>query len=214
MDSSSMKSIFDAWVQLQPMRDASSATTFDEALLDLRDPPASGVRGVDAQVPEDVVVLGIRVLQILIEGFGNLFAARDKSGLVGVDLQASCLHMSFERSECHDSFPSHIRGISAFDVKGDVIHPCLKLNGRVILNQSSKRLVKHQLGNCGSLRAALEDALLIVLGLTRDAFSLKKPWPGIEIECQLEVKWRVVQVHGRLNDVVQGDGVVEASEVC
>ena len=54
-----MKTIFDARIELQAMHDAGSATAFDESLLDLLDSSPTRVGGINAQVTQDIVVLGV-----------------------------------------------------------------------------------------------------------------------------------------------------------
>ena len=74
--------------------------------------------------------------------------------------------MLLEGSEGQDRFTCHIGGVGAFDVKGNIIDPSLQLNRRMILDQGTQRLVKHELGDGRSLRAALKYALLIMKGLS------------------------------------------------
>ena len=84
----------------------------------------------------------------------------------------------------------------------------------MFLNQRAERFVEHQLGNCRSLRAALEDTLLVVAGLTRNALGLNESRTRVKVQSKLQVKRRVIQLLGRLDEMVQLDSVIKAGEIC
>ena len=66
-------------------------------------------------------------------------------------------------------------------------------------------------------RAPLENALLIlliVLGVACTALCLDQSGTSVEAQGQLQVQRRIVQLNCRLNEMVQLDGVVGASEIC
>ena len=72
----------------------------------------------------------------------------------------------------------------------------------MFVNKGSKWPEKHQFGNRRGLGTALEDAFLIVLGVTSNAFSLDQPRARVEVQSQLEMKRGVVQLHGGLDEMV------------
>ena len=195
--------VFDAGIELEAHHDPSPASALEVSLLDLCDPSPFGVRGVNAKVSEDIVVLRVPWLQVDVQGFGGLLAAGDEPGFVRVDLESSLLQTLLQGTEG-----------TALDVIGDIVHPCLKLNGRVSLDQVSERPKEDQFGDRRSLRTTLKDAFLIVGGIASNAFCLDEPGASVEVKRKLQVQRWIMEFFGWFDEVVKLYRVIEAGEVC
>ena len=79
--------------------------------------------------------------------------------------------------------------------------------------QGLERLVEDEFADGRSLWAPLQNAMGVVPRITSYAFGLKQTGPRIEIQSQLEMDRRIVELRRRLNDVVQVDGVIETGQV-
>ena len=210
MDCTLVDAMTDVPLELQPLQYASSSSSFEKSLLDLSDTPMSTSCGINSQIPHDIVVLRIVFFEMKLESPCSFLAAGQKAGLVRVDLQA-CFREEFtKRAVCQDGLPSHIIRVMARDIKGDVIHPCLKGNRRVSVLKGLERLVEDEFADGRSLWAPLQNAMGVVPRITSYAFSLEQAGPGVKVQSQLEMNRRVVELRRGLNDVVQVDGVVEA----
>ena len=213
MDSSSVEPVLGCHAQLESVHDPNSPSTLEEALLDLGDASSPGVGSIDAQVTEDVVMLGVILSEEGIQSLGGFLAAGDEAGLFSIEFETLLSQLSLQSSEGQDRLPCSVVRIRAFDVEGDIVHPCLQNDGRVFKNKGTKWPEEHQFGYCRGLWTALEDALLIVLGITSNALCLDQPGARVEVQSKLEVKRGVVQLHGGLDEMIQLHRVVEAGEV-
>ena len=117
-------------------------------------------------------------------------------------------------SESLNSFSGDVDGVMTTDIIGDIINPGLQKNGRVVFNQILEWLVEHQLCNGGCLRAPLQDSLLVVLWIAGDALGLNDARTTVKVDGQLQVEKRIFKFSRWGDEIVQGDSVIKATEVC
>ena len=82
-----MKPVSHRGVELESVHDARSGSPFGEPLANLWHPSSFGSRSIDAQVPEDIIMLRVPRLKQSLQGGGCLFGARDEAGFVSVELE-------------------------------------------------------------------------------------------------------------------------------
>ena len=212
MNGAFVNAVTDVPLQLQLLENARSASTFEKSLLDLSDPSMPTSCGVNPQVSQDVVVLGIMLLKVGLKRPGRFLAAGNEAGLVRVDLEAR-RHEQFPQGPIGQLLSGHVVRISATNVKGYIIDPCLKGRSWVCALELFERPKEDQLADGRSLRAALEDAMRVVFGVPSNALSLYQSRTRIQIQCQLEVDRRIVELSSRLQDAVQVDGVIKTGQI-
>ena len=157
MDGTFVDAVADVPLQLQPLEDAGSAPSFQKALLDLGDSAMPARCCVHPQVSQDIVVLGIMLLKVSLERPGRLFAAGNEASLVSVDLEARRVEQVPQGPISQNGFPGDIVRISATDIKGDIINPCLKSGGWVGSLELLERPKEDQLAD-GSLARCHESS--------------------------------------------------------
>ena len=93
--------------------------------LDLGDASTPGVGGIDAEVTEDVVMLGIIFSEEGIQSLGGFLAAGDEAGLFSVEFETLRSQLILQGSEGQDRLSCCVVRILPFDVEGDIVHPSL-----------------------------------------------------------------------------------------
>ena len=77
------------------------------------------------------------------------------------------------------------------------------------LDQLFEQSVEDEFGDRWCLRTSLQDASLVVLRLSTDAFSLNHPGTCVKVKSQFEMENRILQDSGRFNHLV-----IEARQIC
>ena len=99
------------------------------------------------------------------------------------------------------------------DVKTNIINPSLKRCCWMLGDHSLERPEQDELRDGRRLRAPLQNASIIVFGVTVDAFSLKRPGTTVKVKSQLQMQRWIGKFAGWFNDGVQVYMIIEARKV-